>query len=227
MKLSVVIPAYNEASVIVQAVASAKGIGDEVIVVDASSPDGTADLARANGAIVIDAPKGRGAQLAAGADSASGDVLLFLHADTRLPSDARRAIERALADPRVVGGNFYLRFDSETAMARFYTWANHVRRRLLRVYYGDSALFVRREVYLRIGGFPSIPIMEDYELVRRLERHGPTSYVRDVTVTTSARRFERAPLRTLLVWAVVHGLYCAGVPAERLVPLYRDLRGAA
>jgi len=222
--LSVVIPTFGEAALIGEAVAAAGRIGDEVIVADGGSGDDTVALARRAGAWVVSAPKGRGVQLHAGAEAARGEVLLFLHADVRLPPEARGAIAQALSDDRVAGGNFRLRFEPATPAARFFSLANDLRRRLLRIYYGDSALFLRREAYRRLGGFRPLPIFEDYELVRRLERLGATAYVRTVSAVASSRRFARRPLRTLLLWTLLQTLYSAGVPAARLAPLYRDLR---
>ncbi len=222
--LSVVIPAWCEAGHIAESVRAALAIGDEVIVADASSPDGTAALAARAGARVVHAPKGRGAQLRAGAEAARSAALLFLHADARLPATARPAIEEALADPGVMGGNFHLRFAPDSSAARFFTWANDARRRWLRIYYGDSAPFVRRSVYEALGGFRPMPLFEDYELLRRLEGLGRTAYIRHVTVTASARRFEGAALRSLLVWSALQVLYSAGVSAERLARLYHDRR---
>jgi len=224
--ISVVIPAWQEADTIEGAVRAALAVGDEVVVVDAGSPDGTADRARQAGAQVIVGPKGRGPQLHGGARAAAGDVLLFLHADARLPPEARGAILEALAAPGVVGGNFLLCFEPASPSARLLGWLNDARRRWLRIYYGDSAIFVRREVYERLGGFRAMPILEDYQFVRRLERLGPTAYIRRVTVTASARRFQGALFRTLVVWIVVQGLYSMGMSAERLAGLYRDIRGA-
>jgi rSAM/selenodomain-associated transferase 2 len=222
--LSAIIPAFREVDRIERAVRAAAAVADEVIVVDGGSADGTAECAAAAGARVVTAPKGRGRQLHAGARVACGDTLLFLHADASLPPSARAAIARALADDAVAGGNFHLRFTPASPVARLFTWANDARRRWLRIYYGDSAVFVRRVVYERLGGFAPLPILEDYEFVRRLERRERTAYVRDVTVEVSARRFEHAPLRALGAWAAIHALYAAGVPAERLARLYHDTR---
>jgi len=222
--LSAIIPTFCEVERIEQAVRAAAAVADEVIVCDGGSADGTVDRAAAAGARVVTAPKGRGRQLHAGASVACGDTLLFLHADARLPPAARAAIAHALADDAVAGGNFHLRFTPASPVARLFTWANDARRRWLRIYYGDSALFVRRTVYERLGGFAPLPILEDHEFVRRLERHGRTVYVRDVTVEVSARRFEHAPLRALGAWAAIHALYAAGVPPERLARLYHDTR---
>lgn len=224
LTISVIIPTWQESARIAEAVAAAREVGDEVIVADAGSPDGTARLAQAAGALVVDAPLGRGPQMQAGARLASGDVLLFLHADASLGPGARLALEHALRDPAIQGGNFRLVFEPRTRWARFFSWANDVRRRWLRIYYGDSALFVRRDVFDAVGGFASLPLFEDYELVRRLERRGRTAYVRTVDVSASARRFEHAPLRTLCLWTLLQMLYSAGIAPTRLVRLYRNFR---
>ena len=222
--ISAVIPAWNEAAQIAGAVACARAIADEVIVADASSPDGTAAIAERAGAGVVVAPRGRGSQLAAGAAATRGDVLLFVHADAQLPAAARGAIERALADPSVAGGNFRLRFEPADRWARLFAYVNHERRRRLRIYYGDSGIFVRRSVYEALGGFRAIPIMEDYDFVRRLERTARTVYIDDVEIVASARRFADRPLRTLAVWTAIQTLASAGVAPERLARLYADLR---
>jgi rSAM/selenodomain-associated transferase 2 len=221
VRLSVIIPTWCEAELIGEAVRAAARVGDEVVVADANSPDGTAAIARAAGARVVRAPRGRGPQLHAGALCARGDVLLFLHADARLPGSARSAIERALHDPRVDGGNFLLRFIPDGLWSRFFSWANDLRRRWMRIYYGDSALFLRRRAYMALGGFRPLPIMEDYELVRRLERVARTAYLREVQVTASARRFAHAPVRTLALWFIVQSLYMLGTSPRLLARLYR------
>ncbi len=205
--------------------AAARAIADEVIVADGGSTDGTIVAARAAGARVVEAPRGRGAQLHAGALAASGEVLLFLHADSELPPGARHAVTDALADPAVLGGNFHLRFVPASFAARLFTWANDARRRWFAIYYGDSAVFLRRRVYLELGGFRPLPILEDYDLVRRLERAGRTAYLRAITVEASARRFEAAPIRTLALWTGLQVLYSVfDVHPDRLARFYRDVR---
>jgi hypothetical protein len=172
----------------------------------------------------VQAPKGRGSQLNAGAEAARGEALLFLHADSRLPPEAREAITGSLANPGVIGGSFRLQFEPATRAARLFTWANDVRHKALRIYYGDSAVFVRKAVFDALGGFRPFPIFEDYELIRRLERLGRMVYLRDIIVTASSRRFERAPVRTLLQWTSLQALYSLGVPPDRLARLYADKR---
>jgi rSAM/selenodomain-associated transferase 2 len=227
MKISAIIPAWNEVLTIAEAVDNARAVADEIIVADGGSPDGTAERAAAAGARVVRAPKGRGQQLRAGAACASGDVLLFLHADVRLDPRARDAIECALSDIEVIGGNFYVRFEHASFAARVFTFANHWRRQLLRIYYGDSAIFVRAATYSALGGFRALPIFEDYEFVRRLEGAGRTAYLRDVVAVASARRFIDAPLRTLGVWTALQVLFSLGVSAERLARFYADTRPSA
>jgi rSAM/selenodomain-associated transferase 2 len=224
MRISVVIPAWREAAVIADSVRAAAAIGDEVIVADAQSADATAKLAESAGATVVQAERGRGTQLHAGASAARGDVLLFLHADARLEPQAREALLSALSDPDVIGGNFRVAFVPARGAARLFSSLYDLRRRLTGVYYGDSAIFVRSETYRRLGGFTPIPLMEDYEFVRRMRRAGPTVYLRAVTVEASARRFAGAPLRSLFLWGAIHVLYALGVAPARLARCYADLR---
>jgi rSAM/selenodomain-associated transferase 2 len=218
--ISVIIPTWREAAEIGSAIASAQAEADEVIVADGGSDDRTVELARAAGALAIVAQRSRGIQLHAGAQAAQGDVLVFLHADTRLPPGWREAILRALEAPSICGGNFFLVFEGNGRLARFYTWLYDLRRRWMGIYYGDSAVFVRRTVYRALGGYRPIPILEDYDFIRRLERSGKTAYLRDSKVSTSTRRFTPAPVRTMLTWILIQGLYFLGVSPGRLRSFY-------
>jgi rSAM/selenodomain-associated transferase 2 len=225
LSISVVIPTLNEAAALPAALASLAGCGAEVIVVDGGSVDGTPCLARGFGATVLGGVRGRGAQLRLGAGRATGDVVLFLHADTRLGPGALDAIRASLAAPKVVGGNFRLVFDGEDGFSRwltgFYAW---LRRRGL--FYGDSAIFVRRAALEAVGGVRPIALMEDFDLVRRLARAGLMACVDTPPALTSSRRFRgRSPWRIVAGWLAIHALYVAGVDPERLARLYRSEGG--
>jgi glycosyltransferase involved in cell wall biosynthesis len=191
MILSVVIPCWREAPIIGASVERARSFADEVVVADAASPDGSAEEAKAAGAQVIQSPKGRGAQLHAGALASSGDVLLFLRADARLVGPIRPAISASLGEPEVLGGSFLLRYVPSSSWASFFSSASDWRRRLLAVWRGDSGLFVRREAYFALGGYKPWPLFEDLDLARRLGRAGRTAYLREVTIEASSRRFVR------------------------------------
>lgn len=228
--ISVIIPTLNEAQRVdaLIRVLDREQTAHEVIVVDGGSADGTAAAARALGARVTSTVPGRGRQLAAGAGMARGDVLLFLHADTRFPEGGLTAVDRALADyPEAPGGNFRLLFDGADPFSRwldgFYAW---IRRR--GVYYGDSAIFVRRDAYDRLGGVRPIALMEDYDLVRRLENAGETLCIADPPLVTSSRRFRgRRPAAIVAGWLWIHALYHLGVSPDRLAKLYDSTRGRA
>ena len=228
-RLSIIIPTLDEAASVGETLRAAARAGEgagaavEFIVADGGSADRTVDEARAAGARVIAAARGRGAQLRAGARAARGEVLWFLHADTRAPEGAGRAILDALRDPRVAGGNFAVRFDGGTRPARFLTWL-YPRLRLLGLCYGDSAIFARREAYERAGGFKPYPIFEDLDLWRALGRRGRLAHL-PAEVVTSSRRFEgRGFTRTFARWAFLQLLYWLGVHPDKLGRLYEDRR---
>jgi hypothetical protein len=158
-----------------------------------------------------------------GATAASGEVLLFLHADTQLPENAYDCIVARLRDPEVQGGNFALEFDGadrfSEVLGRWYAT-----QRRAGIYYGDSAVWVRREVFDHLGGYRPMPIMEDYDFVRRLERRGRTTCI-DAIAVTSARRWKALGLpKTVWSWFVIRWLFIAGVSPQRLVRLYPNAR---
>ena len=220
-RLSVIIPALNEAASIGATLDAASRIGGlvEVIVVDGGSSDRTPQIAREWGARVVFSERGRGTQMHAGAQAAHGDVFWFLHADTLAPSDAAERIAEALRDSRAVGGNFTIRFDGRRRAARFLTWLYPQLARL-GLLYGDSAIFVRREAYERAGGFRPFPIFEDLDLLRRLRRLGRMARLPAVVVTSS-RRFEgRSFALTFARWSLLQTLYWLGVHPRTLGKLY-------
>jgi hypothetical protein len=159
----------------------------------------------------------------AGAHAASGEILLFLHADCRLSAGALDAVLAAMADPDTAGGNFDLRFEGNDAAAAAFTLLNRWRRRF-GIFYGDSGIFCRRSVFEALGGYRPWPILEDYEFARRLQRCGRLAFLA-TTIWTSNRRWRRTGLlRTIWSWALIQGLYTAGVSPRRLARLYRHVR---
>ena len=194
----------------------------EFLVVDgAPEADTLAALGSAD-AVLLRSPRGRGVQMNAGAARASGDILLFLHADTRLPRNAFWAIAHAMADSRIAGGAFDLAIDSPRPIFRVMERIASRRSRLTRIPYGDQAIFIRRSVFAALGGHREIPLMEDVDLMARLRRSGRRIHILPNRVRTSPRRWERdgVILGTLRNWTLVT-LYALGVSPERLVRLYR------
>jgi rSAM/selenodomain-associated transferase 2 len=231
MRLSLVIPTLNEAAALPATLAQARlACPDaQILVADGGSTDATRAIAGEQGAQVIETRRGRGHQQNAGARAASGDTLLFLHADTLLPRGAQTAIGNALARLHVVGGNFRLAFDPPGLLNRVFALAYNARARHARHYYGDSCLWVRRPAFDDLGGFREGMLMEDWEFVQRLEARCRRTRERTVTlpltVTTSARRFEgRRRWRYLYLWAKLHHLHARGVRGDELAALYPDAR---
>jgi rSAM/selenodomain-associated transferase 2 len=225
--ISVIIPVLNEAErlgSLLMCLADQPG-PKEIIVVDGGSDDASTGIAAGFGARVLVSHRGRGQQLAAGAAISRGDILLFLHADTRLPPGALSSIQRMLAaHPSAPGGNFRLLFDGDGSfdrwLERFYSWI-----RSHGFYYGDSGIFMRQRSYRRIGGFRPIPVMEDYDLVRRMETMGHTLCVEHPPLVTSSRRFHgRHPFAIFLGWVRIHLLFHLGVAPDRLARIYDNER---
>ena len=221
--ISIIIPTLNEERSLpslLEAIRS-QGVDHEVIVVDGGSQDLTLAVARQYRVRTAPAPPGRGAAVSAGAHKARGDVLLFLHADSTLPPGAlARICETLAADTKIVGGNFRLVFDGDAFFSRLLTRLYALIRRI-GVYYGDSGIFVRRSIYDALGGFRPLPLMEDLEFVRRLERFGRTCSIKNPALITSSRRFsERRPRDVLFGWIKLHVLFWLGACPERLAKIY-------
>ena len=241
MSISVVIPTLDEAARIVGAVESVldrgavsdgsdragEGVsGVDVLVVDGGSRDATCRLAREAGARVLEVAEevgpaspsmgGRARQLRLGSERTKGEVLLFLHADTRLPVGWAQAVEAALADPACAGGAFAFRFAERGGWERWIEWWVARRVEILGLPYGDQAPFVRRDVLERMGGVPIVPMMEDLDLVRGIKRAGRLARLREA-VTTSSRRYRaRGPLSTILWHQVALLGWYLGVDRARL-----------
>ncbi len=220
--ISVVVPAIDEAEEIEAALTSV-GSDPSVdsIVVDGGSRDDTAERARACGARVLTGPRGRALQMNRGAQDATGSILLFLHADTRLPrgwpDEVRRAIRAG-----AVGGRFDVVLRGRHPLLRVVAAGMNLRSRLSGISTGDQAIFVRREVFERMGGFEPIALMEDVALTRRLKREGRLAPLR-VKVDTSGRRWEaHGPIRTILLMYALRLAYAVGVPPDRIARWYHD-----
>ena len=220
-RLTIVVPVLNEAAIIVDALtalAPLRARGAEIIVVDSGSSDGTPDLAQPFADRVIAAPRGRGAPLNAGAVLGTGDALLFLHADTALPQYADRLIATALIhrgwgrfDLRIAGRHPLL-----AIVARMINW----RSRLTGIATGDQAIFVTREAFVSVGGFPELPLMEDIAMSRQLKRLC-RPYCIGAPVVTSGRRWEHyGVLRTIVLMWRLRLAYYFGVEPARLALRY-------
>jgi rSAM/selenodomain-associated transferase 2 len=235
MTISVIIPTLNEERTIIAALANTADLGfDDLIVVDGGSLDQTRALVEshrrrnqspAQSPIrLVTAPPVRALQMNEGAKAGRGEILLFLHADTQLPSDAGMVIVTTLADPRIVGGRFDIRFDHPSMWGTIISKTMNWRSRLSGIATGDQALFVRRSIFEQMGGFVDMPLMEDIEFSHRLKRKGATAAL-TATVTTSFRRWEQhGPLRTILLMWTLRFLYWIGISPSHLVKWYKAVR---
>jgi len=220
--ISVVIPALNEATNIAETIESATSGAKEVIVVDGGSTDETVATAEAAGARVITADANRSRQMNKGAEVATSDVLLFLHADTRLPAHYRGAVERAVYSRGVAAGAFSFGIDGARMKHRIVERVVALRCRLSSLPYGDQAIFVRTKTFSEMGGFADMPIMEDYEIMRRLRGYGRIITLREKAQTSGRRWQERGWLSTTVINQLVVAGYHLGVPLERLERWYRQ-----
>jgi rSAM/selenodomain-associated transferase 2 len=203
--ISVVIPTLEEAASIGSLVARLGQDGVEILVVDGGSRDATVSLAREAGALVLESERGRAAQLRRGSQNANGDLILFLHADTRLPDGWQAALLGALRDPAVAGGAFGFRLAERGFFFRWIELWVGVRNAVFGLPYGDQAIFVRRRVLEAMGGVPDVPLFEDLDLVRGIKAQGRLALL-PLAVTTSGRRYARGRRwRTLLghQWALL------------------------
>ncbi|HEX5769094.1 MAG TPA: TIGR04283 family arsenosugar biosynthesis glycosyltransferase [Burkholderiales bacterium] len=217
-RLSVVVPALNEASGIRAALAALVPLragGHEVIVVDGGSSDGTPELARGLCDHVLSAPRGRALQMNAGAAAATGDALVFLHADTHLPQGADELIFQSLRlSP---WGRFDVEIDARHPLLRIVACTMNLRSRLTGIATGDQAIFVRREVF---PGFPDIELMEDVAFCKAMKRFGPPACRRERVVTSGRRWESRGVLRTLVLMWRLRLMYFLGARPERLARIY-------
>ena len=219
--ISIIIPTLNEEENIPFLFENIGNRGHELILVDGGSTDGTCKAAVRYGFTLLQCSGGRGAQLNAGAKQAEGPILVFLHADTRLPDNFEEAIYAGLNNKEVCCGGFKLNIAQATPAMRFVCfWAN-LRGRILQMIYGDQAIFLTKATFMEMGMFPQTPIMEDFIFIRTAKKRGKVILLHQA-VSTSARRWrKKGVLRTTLInQIIVIGYYC-GVSLKRLSSLYR------
>jgi len=225
--IAVIIPVLNEVNhlrLIVEQLYAQAMDKIEVIVVDGGSRDGTVELAQKLGITVIVADRGKACQMNAGAAVAQSEILLFLHADTLLPKNFDQVARQVLVQPQTVAGAFRLQIDDPTWGLRIIERLVNWRSRWLQMPYGDQAIFLSRQQFLEIGGFPDLPIMEDYELIRRLRCRGQIKLA-PAAVLTSARRWRQLGiLRTTAINQTIVLAYRLGISPEQLARWYRSAK---
>lgn len=224
LTIAVVVPALDEGAEIEATLRSARAPAvTEIVVVDGGSSDDTVTRARPLADRVIEGPRGRAFQMNAGARETHGEVLLFLHADTRMPSGWDAEVLDAIC-AGAVGGRFDVTLRGTHPFLPVVATLINLRSRWTRIFTGDQAIFVRRDVFARLGGFAEIPLMEDVELSARLRRAGAIASLR-ARVSTSARRWEEeGVLRTILLMWRLRLAYACGASPERLAAAYRTRR---
>ncbi len=224
INLSVIIPVLNEAETIAQTITQLQAVAEtvEIIIVDGGSGDQTVAIAQDRGAKVLLSPEpGRAMQMNTGAKYATADTLLFLHADTQLPQDYPSLVQQTLLQPHTIAGAFPLQINSQRWSLRVIEKAVNARSRFLEMPYGDQAIFLKKETFHQIGGFPNLPIMEDFQLIRTLKQYGKIRLT-TTPVVTSPRRWEKLGVlkTTLINQMIIIGYFC-GVSPMRLRQWYR------
>jgi rSAM/selenodomain-associated transferase 2 len=223
MKISVIIPVLGEEAIINGAIDRIRAMDGaiEIVVVDGDPQGRTLKAVTRDHALLVACEAGRGRQMNRGVRAAGGEILVFLHADTELPVNAFRSISSMMLKGRFAGGAFDLGIDARGQIFRVIEWVASNRSRLTRMPYGDQAIFLRRDCFMRIGGYRDIPLMEDVDLMRRLKAGGDRIFIIREKVKTSARRWEReGVLRcTARNWAIML-LYLLGVRPGRLARWY-------
>lgn len=225
MKLSIIVPALDEAAEIaamLEPLQPLRAQGHEILVVDGGSSDGTPECVRPFCDRVVDAPRGRARQMNAGARTAHGDVLWFLHADTRASAPAIAALFAALVQPQCAWGRFDVRLSGVHPLLRIVENLMNLRSRWTGIATGDQGIFVRRDLFERAGGFKDIPIMEDIALCQHLKGKAAPVCLRERLMTSSRRWEQNGIVRTILLMWRLRFAYWLGVPPDRLAARYRQ-----
>jgi rSAM/selenodomain-associated transferase 2 len=221
--ISIVVPTYNEEEAISTLLENLGRLrAEEIIIADGNSTDRTRAIAARSVKVVL-CERGRGLQMNAGARASSGDILLFLHADAQLGPGSLDAIRGCMDDPRILGGNFDVRFEGDDLAAAAFTQVNRWRRRL-GVFYGDSGIFCRRQVFEKLGGYRPWPLLEDYDFARQLRRAGRLAMLEEPIWVSNRRWRNFGFFPTVWAWFWIQTLYFAGIHPERLAGLYRNVR---
>jgi rSAM/selenodomain-associated transferase 2 len=224
--ISIIIPTLNEEKELPQTLTQLDGVENkEVIVVDGGSDDATVEIAKTHGARVLSSPKGRGVQLNRGVEASSGEILLFLHGDTRLPDKFAHLIHKTMIRENCAAGAFSLGIDSPRTSLAIIAYCANLRSRLLQMPYGDQGIFTSRNMYDRVGGFAEVAIMEDYIFVQSMKQFGKI-FILDETALTSARRWQNiGVIRTTLINQLIVLGYSCGVKLPTLASWYQRLKG--
>ena len=226
--ISVIIPVLHEADIIQDQIKHLQSIqrksSVEIIVIDGAEEADTIMILDENDTLLLKAPKGRGIQMNRGAEASSGDILVFLHADTKLPSNAFKLIRDTLDDGRYHAGAFTLDFKEAPFYLRMTLPIHGIRGRLTRIPYGDQVIFMKKETFERLGGYREIMLMEDLEIMRRMRRSGMKIQILKDKVWTSSRRFlKKGILKTILKNIYLISLFHLGADPEKLARKYYDV----
>jgi rSAM/selenodomain-associated transferase 2 len=226
VKLSVIVPVLNEARALGASLdAIRRGAPEaEIIVADGGSSDDSVQIARTRGAHTLIGPRGRARQMISGAAAASGDALVFVHADTLVPATFASDLVTAFTDPHVVGGRFDVELDDSSLCSRVLGHLISWRSRVMRSATGDQAIFVRGDIFVAMGGFKEIELCEDVDFARRLKRRGEIACLRSRVVTSARRWRQNGIVRTVLRMWLIKSLFLAGVSPAWLHRFYADVR---
>jgi rSAM/selenodomain-associated transferase 2 len=227
-QLSVIIPTLNEAENIDKLISFIKNekVKTEIIISDADSSDRTKEIAAARGVKIINSKEGnRGLQLNRGAEIASAPLLLFLHADSTLEKAALTSlVTKMQKNKNKIGGCFSLEIESEHPLLKFTSWSSNLRAKYLNLIFGDQGIFIKKEVFENLGGFPEIELMKDWEFSKKMKKAGELFFL-DKKIYTSARRWEEyGVLRTIFLMHKIKILYLFGYSPQKLKKIYRDSR---